>query len=513
MIKLRDYQKVQIDFADDRLELANTVAIESPTGSGKTYVMLELAKQWLERESLSNVVISTGFNNLVFLMEQRAIEMGLKPLVLIGTKALNCPKEWEDFNGGEEFKPFTMDSRYRCGTKHYHLDVEHKDPAQKSCPFTIAEYRNLLSKISGDVGYVIITNHSTYLAHQSLGTFDNCSLLMIDEAHTFSTFYDQWVSLELDKNDLAKIDLAISQLKAPMNMLIKTNISNGRPLPQSQIEALVNQVDEKTKSLVRQFFETKPAPNNWIEMEPDAYTINYFYRVFEFKRPKTLLMSATMDDFTLQMFEVRHVNVYREHKNFCDYSKSEFIAIPREEFKPAYLEFLDYVNNKGLRRGLCLSTTITDMRIALECDGYNGFRMINDLEEFLQASSEEKLVLCGSRALFQGIDIPDLDFVCLNRLPFPNWNDKARAQQDFLTNNGKNGFDPWKGFVVPKTQNDILQSSGRLWRDVNSKGVVSIFDDRIEKHAYMIKRCFDYYRHGIEMNIIREPNGKVEKFI
>jgi Rad3-related DNA helicase len=153
------------------------------------------------------------------------------------------------------------------------------------------------------------------------------------------------------------------------------------------------------------------------------------------------------------------------------------------------------------------------MRIALGCNGYNGFRMIDDLDEFSHADPGEKLVLCGSRALFQGIDIPALDFVCLNRIPFPNWNDKARAQQDYLTNNGKNGFDPWKGFVVPKTQNDILQSSGRLWRDVSSKGVVSIFDDRIEKHRYMIKRCFDQYRHGIAINIRREPNGEIESFI
>ena len=514
MIQLRDYQNVQLDFADDRLEVASTVAVESPTGSGKTYVMLELARRWLDRDALSNVVISTGFNNLVFLMEKRALEMGLKPLVLIGTKALNCPMEWDAKNGDEaEFKPFTMDGSCRCGTKHYHLDVEHGDPSEKSCPFTMREYRSLLEKISKGSGYVVITNHSTYLAHQGLGTFSNCSLLMVDEAHTFSTFYDSWVSLELDRSDLAKIDQAISHLRPPMNMIVKSNIMNGKQLPQSQVEALVNEVRGKSKSLVRQFFETKPAANNWIEMESDAYTINYFYRVFEMERPKTLLMSATMDDFTLQMFEVRHVNVYREHKSFCDYSQSEFIALPREEFKPAYLEFLDYVNEKGLHRGLCLSTTINDMRIALGCNGYNGFRMIDDLDEFSHADPGEKLVLCGSRALFQGIDIPALDFVCLNRIPFPNWNDKARAQQDYLTNNGKNGFDPWKGFVVPKTQNDILQSSGRLWRDVSSKGVVSIFDDRIEKHRYMIKRCFDQYRHGIAINIRREPNGEIESFI
>jgi Rad3-related DNA helicase len=513
MIVLRKYQQIQQHFAETCLETANTVAVESPTGSGKTYVILEVAKRWLEKNPLSNVVVSTGFNNLVFLMEQRALEMGLKPLVLIGSKALNCPKQWvEDGLEMEGFKPFTLE-RHLCGTKHNHLDVEHDDPLEQFCPFTIKEYRSLCSKISGEAGYVVITNHSTYLAHQELGTFNNCNLLVVDEAHTFSSFYDSWISLELDKNDLAKIEVAINKLKPPMNMLVKSNIMNGKPLPQSQVDALVNALKGHTRELARQFFETRPAPNNWIETDEGCYSISYFYHEFEMKRPKTLLMSATMDEFTLKMFGCSRNNTYREREQFCDYSQSEFIALPREDFKVAYLEFLDYVNEKGLVRGLCLSTTNHDVQMALECDGHRGYHMVTDLDEFLKADPEKKLVLCGSRALFQGIDIPNLNFVCLNRIPFPNWNDKARAMQDYLTNNGKNGFNPWKGFTIPKTQNDILQSSGRLWRDRDSKGVVSIFDDRIEKHGYMVKHCFNFYRHGIAMNIRREKNGPVEPFI
>ena len=510
-IILRDYQKSQLDFVESALEIANTVGLESPTGSGKTFVILELAKKWLENNPLSNVVISTGFNNLVFLMEERALQMELNPLILIGTQALNCPKEWEDKGIEEEFKPFTFNP-VSCGRKHHHLDIEHDDPSEKVCPFKINEYRELCRKISSESGYVVITNHSTFLAHQNLETFNNCDLLIVDEAHTFSSFYDSWISLELEEKDIKEIEKAINKIKPPMNMIIKRNIQNGRPLPQSQIDALVSKMSGRSKYLAKEFFETKPAPNNYIEIGNNSYKIHYFYRAFEMKRPKTLLVSATLDDFTTKMFGTREINIYRERKMFCDYSQSEFIAIPREDFQEAYLEFLDYVDSKGLRRGLCLSTTIHDMNIALSNDGYLGFRMIRDLDEFLESDPDEKLILCGSRALFQGIDIPNLGFVCLNKIPFPNWDDKARAQQDYLTNFGKNSFNAWKDFTVPKTQNDILQSSGRLWRTKDSKGIVSIFDYRIERFSYIIKKCFDYYRHGIKMSIKREKDGPIEKF-
>lgn len=510
---LRDYQQNQLIFSLERLEVSNTVAVESPTGSGKTFVILELAKQWLKNHPMDNVIISTGFNHLVFLMEKRAEQMGINPVVIIGAKAVNCPAEWSAQHKELPFKPFTSDRSCNCGKKHLMLDVGHKDMSEKKCPYTTSAYNDVVNKISEGVGQIVITNHSTFLAHQGTDIWKSAGLLIVDEAHTFSTFYDTWVSLELDENDLMRIDKAINSLKPPMNMIIKNNIKNGRMLPQQQIDALTDKLTGETKIAAKEFFGTKPAPNNWIEMDGETYKVNRFYRTFEMSRPKTLLMSATLDEFTLQMFEVRRVDIYRETKQFCDYSKSEFLAIPREGFKQAFLEFLDHVNEKGLNRGLCLSTTISDMKIALSCDGHENYRMISDLNEFLHANKNERLILCGSRALFQGIDIPDLNFVCLNRIPFPNWNEKAKAQQDFLTNNGKNGFDPWLGFTVPKTQNDILQSSGRLWRNSESYGVVGIFDERMERHAYMIKNCFDKYRHGIKINIIREQDKPVEKWM
>ena len=515
-VKLRPYQQQQLNFADWRLEVANTVGIESPTGSGKTYVILELARQWLEKNPLTNVVITTGFNNLVFLMEKRANALGMEPLVLIGTKALNCPVEWEVKHPNESFRCFTETRECVCGKKHLHLDTEHKNPADKVCPYTIREYRNLFNQIQNGSGKLIITNHSSFLAHQATGLWNNVSLLIVDEAHTMSTYYDTWVQLELDVNDLRQVDQVINKLKPPMNMVVKRNIQNGKMLPMPQVNALTSMLSGSLKEKVREFFTTKPAPNVWVEAGPDGYVLDRFYRQFDMERPKTVLFSATLDDFTLRMFKCRKADLYQEKTAVADYSKSEFIAIPRKEFKPAYLEFLEYVSSKGLKYGLCLSTTIADMKIALEQDGYRGFKATASLSEFIehvQSQSSESMVLCGSRALFQGVDIPGVQFVCLNRIPFPNWNDKAKAQQDYITDHGRNGIDAWGDFVVPKTENDILQSSGRLWRGAESEGVVACFDDRCDRFAYMFKHCFYERRKGITMLIMdQEHAGEVREW-
>lgn len=519
-VHLRDYQQRQLDFVERTLDHANIAAVESPTGSGKTFVMLALARNYLRTHPMSNVCITTGFNHLVFLMEERAEQYGLEARVLIGTRALNCPSKWNkeapmDPRTGEKipYRPFTpAGMRCQCGSEHLALDTEAGNPEDRVCPWVNRAYHKLLEEIKSEGGKIVITNHSTFLAHQDNRTFDSCGLLIVDEAHTFGTYYDEWMALELDEKDFKAVDHAIARLKPPMNMIIQKNIANGKQLPPAQIEALCGQMDRKTAATVREFFETKSAPNNYITIGENSGRIDYFYHYFGFKRPaKTVLFTATLDSWTAQMFELARSNVYRERMQFCDYSKSEFIAFPREEFEQAFKEFLQYVDKKGLKHGLCLSTTIKDMNQAMSMSGLYGFEMIKDLQEFERIvldEPERKVVLCGSRALFQGVDIQGLEFVCLNKIPFPNYDEKQQKMNAFLEET--TGMNSWSGFTVPKTQNDLLQSSGRLWRNVDSAGVVSYFDTRVEKFGYMFDYVFNGYRNGIQMLIKRGPRSGVE---
>ena len=510
MIKLRDYQENQLNFLKDKIDISNIVGIQSPTGSGKTIVMLEFIKYWfsIPENQLTNVVITTGFNNLVFLMEEQALKMGLNPIVLIGTKACNCPLKFAEKNNPKNFKVFTIDD-FTCGDEHKHLDISTNIWTQKRCPYTTEAYKELISKIRNDTGNVIITNHSSFLLHQQ--TLANTSLLIVDEAHTFSNFYDNYLSLELDYEDLTNMNKAINKIKDPLKTIIKMNVNNSFKLPKIQINAICEKVkDNELKLKIKQFFETDPNFSNFIERTKYSFKVNKFYKHFDFDiNPKIVLFSATLDKFTQNMFKLQDTKFYKEYKTFCDYSKSEFIAIPNDDFKKSLKRFIEYVDSNNLKSGIILSTTIFDMNQALELDNLCGFKMFTDLNKFKNFNG--KKILVGSRGLFQGIDIENIEFVGLNKIPFPNWDDKNKALQDYLTDSGKNRFDPWNEFTIPKTENDIIQSTGRLWRSTDSCGIVSIFDPRIEKFKYIIKHTMNIYRHGINLKIIRDMNTENER--
>ena len=498
MYKLRDYQNIQLDFLENHVPLSNVTCIQSGTGSGKSIVIMEFVRRYLEQNPLKNVIISTGFNNLVFDMETKSKEFNLQSIVLIGKKAINCPLKLHDY------KYFTRED-YTCGDEHKSFDNSTNDWNKKSCPLCTDKYLQLKNEILNARGKVIITNHSTLLVQQSL--FKNIGIIIIDEAHTFGAFYDSFLELKLDKNDLRILDKCINKIKQPMSNIIKMNINNNVELPQKQIEKIVEMCknDNERAEKFKEFFTTKRDYSNFVSIENDEYTLSKFYKYYNLDiEGKIILFSATLDKYTLSMFRASRSHVYIEYKMFCDYSKSTFLALPRDNFKNALISFLDYTHNLGYKIGCILSTTIFDMNIALSINGYNGYKMFTDKTKFEQYNGNK--ILVGSRGLFQGIDLPELQFVCLNKFPFPNYDDKNRALRNYLTDRETNGYDFWNDYTIPKCENDISQSLGRLWRKPDSFGVVSIFDERLEKFKYMIKHTMYNNRHGIKFLIMDQDN-------
>lgn len=520
-VVLRDYQERQLDFIRDIIPTTNTLGIQSGTGSGKSITFLSYAKEYLNENPDKNVIISTGFNHLVFQLEETAKFIGFeenKIKILIGKKVCNCPIEAEE-NGipSNKFKLFTRNSEYNCGNKHYRLNIDDK----KECPFTFQSYIEYFQNINSQTGQIIITNHSSLLLQYD--KIPNVGIIIIDEAHTFGNFYDNFVSLELDKDDLTILDKAINQVKEPIRSIIKMNMNNNSRLPKKQIDAicdakiLENNIDLQNR--IYEFFTTEPSIANYIEMNNYYYKINKFYHNFELnfsKDVKIILFSATLDKYTLQMFQCKKQHIYIEHKIFCKYENSEFLSIHNDEnssFKDNLNIFLKYLlyckNDKNINSGLILSTTITDMEEAIKILSKNPIFKIysiyddNALDYFKKYNAKRysKIkVLIGSRGLFQGIDIPDIDFVVLNKIPFPNYDEKNQALQKFLTNDGKSNYNFWENYTIPKVCNDIIQSTGRLWRSTDSKGIVSILDPRLSKRfKYLISMTMDKYRHGINI--------------
>lgn len=523
-IKLRPYQERQLKFIEERLDLTDTLSIESPTGSGKSFVIAKTAIDFIEKNPMCNVIITTGFNNLVFDLENTLMNrFGFKNTkVLIGTKACNCPVCMQnDGLKGDSIRLFTSEEKYRNCKKHIDRNSD-----INVCKYTYQFYHEYLSELSNSLGNAIIMNHLSFLLHQKSGSkfMENVGLVIVDEAHTFSTFYETYMRLELDENDLNALDSAINSLKSPMDKIIKINLQRNNTLPNQQVDAILNSpyfigknYSHESKSKIEAFFTIKPSISNYINVSNNRFVVDKFFKQFEFEyRFKFALFSATIDDFTKSMFNCKNVYSYSETERIIDYTKSEFLAIKFENFDKnlnyydeCLTVFMRYAIHKNLNAGLCLSTTIADVYSTKDTinalneslDANNRFTIFDawELDAFKECTG--KKILIGSRRLFQGIDIQGLQFVTMNKIPFPNWDEKNQKMKDYITDNGKNGINFWNYFSVPKTVNDIVQGLGRLWRSADDWGIISIFDERIFKFSYIIKSALKS-RYGIKIDIL-----------
>lgn len=275
-----------------------------------------------------------------------------------------------------------------------------------------------------------------------------------------------------------------------------------RPLKNNRkIVDLVNQAIDEVNILSIQDDYDK-----YINVDENNYYVENFYnrfdKILDNTSMKTLIVSATIDKFTQMMFDMQDHEIYREQKKFVDFTKSKFLLFPNNKFSPTSWndirfnlnKFLEYVKND--QSGLLLFTTNANMRAAyIELNHIYGFTFFKDKEEFEQY--EGKKILIGSKALFQGIDIPNLDFVAMDKYPVPSYDEHEQKMQEFLSmKNSK--FNPWTHRTIPLTVNDVIQGTGRLWRSVNSYGTIAILDPRYTGWIKnIIKLSVLIPRHGI----------------
>lgn len=99
------------------------------------------------------------------------------------------------------------------------------------------------------------------------------------------------------------------------------------------------------------------------------------------------------------------------------------------------------------------------------------------VEEFMRDTSS---VLLGVESLWQGIDVPgeSLSCVVIDKLPFPHLHDPVLSALDDA---GERGF---QTYSIPRAIIALKQGFGRLIRTTTDKGVVVIFDTRLNSKGY-----------------------------
>ncbi len=106
------------------------------------------------------------------------------------------------------------------------------------------------------------------------------------------------------------------------------------------------------------------------------------------------------------------------------------------------------------------------------------FRLIKNFQQF------HKTILFGTSSFWEGIDIPGQDLSCLAivRLPFsPPDEPVTAAKLETIKSEGKN---PFTTYSLPKAILQFKQGFGRLIRSKTDRGVVVIFDRRIDTAFY-----------------------------
>jgi ATP-dependent DNA helicase DinG len=110
-----------------------------------------------------------------------------------------------------------------------------------------------------------------------------------------------------------------------------------------------------------------------------------------------------------------------------------------------------------------------------------GQRDLPKPELIKQFQSDPSVCLFATAGLFQGIDIPGetLSLVTIDRLPFPRPDDPLLDARREAA-----GADAFRLVDLPRATTMLAQAAGRLIRSVHDKGVVAIFDPRLNKANY-----------------------------
>ena len=575
-IILRDYQKKQLEFINSRLEKnRKTIAIQSPTGSGKSYVILQFVKEYFEKHKNKDctIVFATGFNNLIFQLLEDSKKFGLEPLVWVGFKASTCGLKYMEKNKTGSFPTlkdidaFDPNQSYRPSVSRKFC-IENCIYCKHKCLYT--QRRKQVSEGRGH--RFIITNHSMYTISIRNQLFMP-DVTFIDEAHSYPQFYESLNNITIRPDEIAKIQNFFKYSNNKIFDIAVENVNNGRECSDRMINELVGKLVDSNKfypDLINRFvsfISYKPSVSSFCEVNKYGINItNFFVGFGELESIKTqhVLLSATIDRYTMDIFNVVSNDLYIEKTFRNNYEESKYITFIKSHsienkddykklavkslitrlnkglledteenrkkfqtlddinnyadvkndnytFREAVNAFFEYITNNNINNGLFLSTTNENVGIIKnDYQNFNGYKIFTDKKLFEEAiKNSDKNILVGSRRYFQGVNIPGLDFVCIDKIPFPSYDDKFVAYQNYYElMTGKNS---WFNHTMPKTSNDIIQTTGRLWRNKDDKGYVFILDPRINGKFKSLNKFVNEVRIGIKEEIIDINSDNIDK--
>lgn len=392
-----------------------------------------------------------------------------------------------------------------------------------------------------------VTNHDQMIASQVL--FErgrnpivpiNNGIIIVDEAHLFQENYLGRTQYEVPFGELVYLTSLVnekisSHLKRKHKQIIKNGESmqgtssvtmDNKQILLSSVKALKsleiresmkkhNNEDQLTRisDCIDSLNKIISDENiSWIDIESKKYCSASKKFLPEFKRfitnltnhNKVIFMSGTLtgtgkkEDIQIQWGLPQDSFTFYKYKTPFNYSDQAKVYIPSNLSEPKHesnnhlydvIQRIERINDitQGNMLVLCtsklyMSSISNKLKNKLNNEILTqGDKNIDTLTKKFKAGEK---VLIGSGAFFNGFSVAGqaLSSVVLTRLPFPTPdNPLVRLISIGLTEREKNDK-----VVIPMMFNKLHQAMGRLIRDVNDYGVVSILDPRVHTKSYGI---------------------------
>lgn len=505
-IILRDYQQKIVDqILNDNSN--NIIGIQMPTGSGKSYVIASLVKQYLKQDQRSLIIVPT--NILITQLEKSFKNMDVKCKSIMGKQA-TIKKILEKQN--KNINTIT--------------DIEYERLEE--------QYKKMLA--IANKSNVLITNFTMYI--EGIIDSSNFDNIIIDEAQLFRNFYSQssremseinweYIFAKPKERDIeykgysglsdVEKSFLYQLFKSNKDQALKAIEGSGKDYygykyhetQQQKLDDLkqLYQIINSMESFDSSDFKyrlSRIISSNYIDsslielagLQEKANPICGYMlspHIDPIVDKRIILSSATLDSYTLNFFKYNNTVKFNIYKVFLSEFRSEnsmgnssinLIEVDNEyNFLQNIEDYIEENKDKDFKHILILSTSnknIFDIK-KKSVKGIikivnNKYHLCTDVKQYKEYPADSYKIIIGSNGLFQGLDISDLDSVFLNKIPFPKYDEMFKKRCEIYTKD--TGNNSWIGVTIPETMNIILQCAGRLWRSPDSNGNFIIFGNK-----------------------------------
>ncbi len=104
------------------------------------------------------------------------------------------------------------------------------------------------------------------------------------------------------------------------------------------------------------------------------------------------------------------------------------------------------------------------------------------LQTLRQADESDRAAVFATRSWWQGVDLPGMRLVIMDKLPFPQLGDPLVAAR--LSDIDANGGSSFQQYMLPQALIAFRQGFGRLMRTERDYGAVAVCDERLQRRGY-----------------------------